>query len=196
MSVLVGLVAALALTASGVTALLHAGQEVYAIPGWGVMLTVALMFIGLAGAALVAWSRQPAYAAGILAGTALGAFGLLAILSIGIFILAVAAGLLGWTLRRPWTGPRRGAAAAGAVLAGVALPVLLVLALSGPVVDCGPQGTSAGENLFMALGNDESEAESSDSPGGPETGRARGETYEYTFTCQDGQLTEFDFRRR
>jgi hypothetical protein len=197
MSFLVAAAAAAAVALCGGTVLAHAGQDVYAIPDWGRTLTMVLLALGVAGAAVVAWARQAQHSAAVLVIAALGVFGLLAIFSVGIVVLAVAAGLLALTLGRDWTGPRRGAAAAGAVLAGGVLPLLLLLALSDPVVDCGPEGTRAGENLFMALGGDETASAAMDSPdGGIETGGSRGENYEYDFTCRDGRLVEFDLRWR
>lgn len=196
MSLVVGIVAAVALAVCGATALSHAEEEVYAIPGWGVTLTVALLFLGLVGAALVAWARQTTLAAGILVATALVAFGLLAILSVGFIVLVAGVAVLAWTLRRAGAAPRRAAATGGAALAGVALPLLLVIALSGPVVDCGPGGTSAGENLFMSFGGGTTEVSSTEAAEGPEKGHARGDAYSYTFTCEDDRLVEFDLTWR
>jgi hypothetical protein len=188
--VTVVLVAALGL---GAVTLGRASDDVYGIPGWGVAATLVLVALAVAGCALIARARQPAFSAAILVGTALAVLGMLAILSFGLLALVVAALVLAWAGTRQH---RSGRAAAGAMLAGAALPVLFVFVLSGPLVDCDPDGVTSGENLFMA-GTSGSGA--STGWGDEEetfTGTQRGDDYDYSYTCRGGELVSFELRRR
>ena len=189
-----GLAAGVAVALLGAAVLTHADEEVYAFPGWGVTLTLVLLVVGLGGALAIGWARRASLSAGVLVASALLVFGVLAILSVGVLALLTGAGLLAWTLRRA-PGSRRLAAIGGAALAGAVLPVLLVIALSGPVVECDGEGASAGENLFMSLGGGGGESEIFDALD-RSGGSARGGNYEYTFSCVGERLAEFDLRWR
>jgi hypothetical protein len=178
----------------------HAGQDVYGIPGWGVGVTIALSSLVLLGAGAILWSRQPALSAVVLVGAALGAFGVVAMLSIGPFALIPAGGLLWWASAHRWTGPHRTRATVGAALAGAPLPVLVVFAMAGPLVECAANGSSSGENVFMALGSSggsgTSVATSSSSLDATAGGHASGDGYEYSYECRDGRLVRFALRRQ
>jgi hypothetical protein len=173
---------------------------VYGIPGWGVTMTLVLMSLVLVGSVLIAWSRQPAFTAVVLAGVALGVLGLLAILSFGVVALLVAGGLLGWACSSRWSGARSGRAAAGAVLAGAPLPILAVFAMAGPLVDCDIDGVTSGENVFLgrgsADGNGVSSASAAGVANGAFSGHAEGPGYDYSYVCRGGRLVKFDLRWR
>jgi hypothetical protein len=168
----------------GVLTIDRASEEVYGIPGWGVALTAVLLSLVVVGCGLIAWSRRPAFGAVVLAGVALGVLGLLAILSFGVLALLVAGGLLGWARSGRWSSARRGRAAAGAVLAGGALPVLVVVAMAGPLVDCDVNDVTTGENVFLGLGTggggDASSASAAGDTSGRFSGRAEGAGYDYS----------------
>jgi hypothetical protein len=194
--VLVVLAASAAIAACAAVGLSHAADEVYAIPSWGVTLTVVLGVVGLGGVALIAWSRNPIPAAATIASAALGVLGVLAFATVGLVLLVPLIAFLPIALSDRWSEHRRAAAIAGAVVAGGVIPVLALIAVSGPVVDCDEHGTSSGENVFMAIGNSTSEGGSSSSPDGTGSGSARGDNYEYSFTCDGARLVDFDFRWR
>jgi hypothetical protein len=163
-------------------------------------LTALLLSLVAIGCGLLAWSRQPAFGAVVLAGVAIGVLGLLAILSFGVLALLVAGALLAWAGSGRWSGARRGRAAAGAVLAGAPLPVLVVFAIAGPLVDCDVNGVTSGENVFLALGSarggDASSASAASNATGTFSGRAEGPGYDYSYVCRDGSLVKFDLHRR
>ena len=184
----------------GVVTIDRASDAVYGIPGWGVALTALLLSLVVIGCGLIAWSRQPAFGAVALAGVAFGVLGLLAILSFGVLALLVAGGLLASAGSGRWSGARRGRAAAGAVLAGAPLPVLVVFALAGPLVDCDVNGATSGENVFLTLGSargaDASSGRAASGASGTFSGRAEGPGYDYSYVCRDGSLVKFDLHRR
>jgi hypothetical protein len=178
----------------------HASKAVYAVPGWGVAVTVVLLCLSLVGCGLVAWSRQPGFSAVVLSGVALGVLGLLAITSIGMFALLLACALLGWAGLGGWSGAGRGQAAVGAVLAGAPLPLLVIFAIAGPLVTCDRDGVTSGENVFLGLeSSGGSGSVSSDGAAGDATGafqgRSEGSGYDYSYVCRDGRLVHFDLRR-
>jgi hypothetical protein len=174
----------------------HASAEVYGIPGWGVALTLVLLSATVAGCGLVASSRQPAFSAVVLAGAALGVTGLLAILSFGALALLAAAGLAGWAGTRRWPGGRSGRAAAGAVLAGAPLPLLVVFATAGPLVDCEPDGVTTRGHLFVGLESTGVASGGGGAGDGDVRGRGEGSRYAYSYVCREGRLVQFDLRRR
>jgi hypothetical protein len=163
-----------------------------AAPAGGLAAT-AVFSLGpvVVGCGLIAWSRQLALGAVVLAGLAIGVVGLLAILSFGVLALVVAAGLLGWACSGRWSGACRGRAAAGAVLAGGALPVLVVVGMAGPLVDCDVNGVTSGENVILGLGSgggdDVSSASAASSASWTFSGRAEGPGYDYSYVCRDAR---------
>jgi hypothetical protein len=110
--------------------------------------------------------------------------------------LLLAMALIPLLASRRWPQERRGAATAGAVLVGVALPLLAFCALSGPVVSCGSDSVSGGENVFMGLMSGDSTSEMSSGSDGSSGGHASGGGYEYSFECRDGELASFRLRWR
>lgn len=187
---------AAAAIACGVVVIVHSGEEVYGIPGWGVGATVALVAVSLAGCALVAWAGRPGFSAVLVACAALMVLGVLAIFSVGLLALLVAGGLLSWALSGRWSGPRRGRAAVGAVLAGAPLPLLVAFAAAGPLVACDVDGAGSGENVFLGLVSDGGSAFTTSDAGGSASGHSEGGGYAYSYTCRDGQLVRFDLRWR
>jgi hypothetical protein len=184
----------------GVVTIDRASEAVYGIPGWGAALTALLLCLVVLGCGLIAWARQPAFGAVVLAGVAAGVLGLLTILSFGLLALSVAGALIVWAGSGRWSGARRGRAAAGAVLAGAPLPVLVVFAMAGPLVDCDVNGVTSGENVFLALGSarggDAFSASADSDASGTFSGRAEGPGYHYSYVCRDGSLVKFDLHKR
>lgn len=180
------LVVGLALT------LLHAGQDVYYIPGYGVGIALAAFVLASVGAGLGWRSGRPGIVALTLLAVALGVIGFLSILSIGILLLAVSLALFVVAARLP-RGRHHAAATGAGVLLGLGVPVLALISLSPPLVDC--EASSSGENIFLGLeSNSASGSVSAD--GRTDRGRAEGGTYRYSYTCRNGKLVQFDFRHR
>jgi hypothetical protein len=179
----------------------HASKAVYAVPGWGLAMTVVLLCLALVGCGLVVMSRRPGFSAVVLAGVALGVLGLLAITSIGMFALLLACALLGWAGFDGWHGDGRGQAAVGAMLAGAPLPLLVIFAIAGPLVDCDRNGVTSGENFFVSLKSSGGSASAWSGSATSDTtgafnGRSAGSGYEYSYVCRDGRLVHFDLRWR
>jgi len=176
----------------------RASQEVYGIPGWGVLVTCVLLGLTVVGCGLIAWSRQPAFSAVVVAAVALTALGFLAVLSFGVLALLVAAGLAAWASRGRWRGAHRGRATVGALLAGAPLPLLIGFALAGPLVDCDTNAVTSGENVFLGMQSAGSgtSATGTDGPDGTFSGRAEGGGYAYSYVCRDGRLVSFELRWR
>ena len=187
--------------ASAAAVAVHAGEPVYAIPGWGIALSVALAVATVAGALLAARSGSPGYAIALTPAFALASFGVLAIFSVGLLALGLAAYVaVRAQARQHASAPRPPRAVAGACLAGAPLPLLILLALSGPVVSCSENSTGSGENIFMSLAairQAESVGESESSAGpGSNSGFAEGPGYAYSFECQGDEVTAFQIAWR
>lgn len=178
----------------------HAGEDVYGIPARGVAATIVLLVLTLLGAGVILWSRQAGLSAVVLAAAALGAFGVLAIFSVGLLALLASCALLAWATAHRWSGRRRSQATVGAVLAGAPLPLLVLFAAAGPLVKCEANGSSAGENAFTASrstgGSSVSSGSATSAPDGTGSGHVKGAGYEYSYECRDGRLVRFDIRRR
>ncbi|HEV2814854.1 MAG TPA: hypothetical protein VGW10_16480 [Solirubrobacteraceae bacterium] len=185
---LAALAAGLALTID------HAGEAIYNLPGYAVGIAIAVAAIAVAGAALVWRSRDVWSGVGAAVVAALTVGGLLAILSIGLVLLALAAALGVLLATRAPAGPRRGLALAGGALVGVALPLVALTALSGPLVDCA--GGSSGENFFMGLESSSGSSSATVDVDGNASGRATGDSYEYEYECRGDRLVRFDLRER
>ena len=184
-----GLVLGLAIT------ILHARQEVFYIPTYGIGIAAGAFVLAAMGLALSWRSRRFGLAALTMLAVALGVMGVLAIFSIGLLLLAVSLALFFVLAAKLPGGANRAPATAGGVLLGLGVPVLALISLSQPLVDC--QSGSSGENIFLGFESDSAAASASLSPDGrTETGRAQGETYEYAYRCRDGKLAQFDLRRR
>ena len=196
MSGAIVLVAALAGAVASLVAFAeHSGDDVYGIPGWGLGLATGLTVLVAAGCLLAWWSRDAAFSALIATSAAFGVFGILSLLSVGVLALGIAVGLAVWAgMAR--SGERRASAAVGGALVGGPLPLLVVLALSNPVVDCQRGATTSGENFFMGLTSDSAESSVTDAPDGSSSGSARGDSYRYSYECRDGRLVRFDLRWR
>jgi hypothetical protein len=179
-----------AIVASLVLTLVHAGQEVYDIPGYGVAIAVVAGVVA-AVAIGVGWRATCGRVVALAAiGGALTVLGVLSLPP----VLVVAAALLVLAVRTS-RGEHATAAVVAGVLLGIALHVVALIALSPPLVDCATG--SAGENVFLGLtSNAASGRGSADAAGTTSRGRARGETYEYTYSCRDGRLVDFELRNR
>lgn len=179
------------------TTIVHARQEAFYIPAYGVGIAAGAFCVAVIGLVLSWRSRRVGLAVLTMLAVGLGVIGVLAILSIGIVLLAISLAL-GVVVAARLAADRGGtAAAAGGVLLGLAVPVLAVIAMSGPLVECEPGGVRQGENLFLGAESSSGGGGSAMSPDGrTSSGRTQGDTYEYTYRCQDGKLVDFDFRHR
>lgn len=172
--------------------LLHAGQDEYYIPSYGVGIAVAAFLVAAVGAAL-GW-RSGRFGSVVL--TMLGVMAAIgSVVSFGILLLLVVLAIGVLVTRAPWGAPDASVIAAGGLL-GLGVFVLALLALSPPLVDCA-EG-SAGENVFLGLESNSSASSgaSASAQGHVNRGRAEGETYVYSYECRDGELVSFALRRR
>ena len=167
----------------------HAGEDVYYVPTYGVAIAAAAFAAAVAGGVVIWRSRAAGLGVAAAAATALFVLGVLAIFSIGLLLLLVAAVVTVAVARRAGERP---AAVAGGVLLGAPLPVLAVIALAGPLVDC--QTGTSGENVFLGFESSESSGSTTVSPDGSSTGRVAGEGYAYEYACRDGRLVRFELR--
>jgi len=119
-----------------------------------------------------------------------------AIFSFGLLALIVGGALFAYALSDRWEHAREPKATAGAVAAGIALPLLVVFAIQGPLVSCDENGAQAGENLFLGLGSSSGSSESLVPLSGDATGREEGESYVYMYRRRDGELARFDLTWR
>jgi hypothetical protein len=184
-------VLAVALVVGLVRVLLHAGQDVYYIPLYGVGIAVAAFVVAVMGIAL-GW-RSGRFGSVVL--TMLGVVvAVAAVVSFGILLLLVVLAIWVLVTRAPW-GTRDASAMAAGGLLGLGVFVLALLALSPPLVDCADG--SAGENVFLGLESNSSAGSVSASANGQvNRGRAEGETYAYSYECRDAKLVKFALRRR
>lgn len=179
------------------TTVVHARQEVFYVPAYGVGIAAGALCVAVIGLGLSWRSHRFGLALLTMLAVSLGVMGVLAILSIGIVLLAISV-MLGLVVATQLTGDGGGTAgAAGGALLGLAVPVLAVVAMSGPLVECELGGARAGESLFLGFESGSSGGEGAMSPDGrTSSGRTHGDTYEYMYRCQDGKLVYFDFRHR
>ena len=182
---------AVALVGGLARVLLHAGQDVYYIPLYGVGIAVAAFLVAAVGAAL-GW-RSGRFGSVVL--TMLGVVvAVAAVISCGILLLFVVLAIGVLVTRARWGTLDASAIAAGGLL-GLGVFVLALLALSPPLVDCA-EG-SAGENVFLGLeSNSSARSGSASANGHVNRGSAVGETYAYSYECRDGELVSFALRRR
>jgi hypothetical protein len=180
-----------AVVAAGlVLTVVHASDEVYAIPGYGVGIAIAGAALAAAGIAL-GWRARCGRAVA-LAATA-GALAILALLSFPPMLVLVAV-LAVIAVRMARGSANAGAALAGGAMLGAGLHVVALIALSPPLVDCA--SGQAGENVFLGLRSDRSSGNGSSSHSGTTSGRLEGDDYVLTYSCRGAELVDFDLRRR
>ena len=181
-----------AATAAGlVLTVVHASDEVYAIPGYGVAIAAGAAVMAAAGIAL-GW-RAKRGSAVALAATA-GALAVLALLSFPPLLVLVAA-LAALAVRTArGASANATAATAGGALLGVGLHVVALIALSPPLVDC--ESGQAGENVFIGLGSNSTAVTGSSRGDGATRGRLEGDDYLLTYTCRGDELADFELRDR
>jgi hypothetical protein len=175
-----------------VVTVLHAADEVYAIPGYGVAIAAVAAIAAAAGIAL-AWRSRRGRAVTLAA--LAGALAVLAVLSFPPLLVLVAA--LAAIAVRAAGSPTRGATAAaiaGGALLGIGLHVVALVALSPPLVDCA--GGRAGENVFLGLHSHASSGTGSSGGEGRTRGRLRGDGYDLSYACRGDALVEFELQVR
>jgi hypothetical protein len=170
--------------------IVHAGREVYAIPGYGIAIAAGAALIAAAGIALAWRARQGRVVA--LAAVA-GALAVLALLSF-VPLLVLVAVIAALAVRSARGEGNAAAALAGGAMLGLGLHVVALIALSPALVDCGDG--SVGENVFLGLGSHAVSGTGSAGADGSSRGRIHGETYDLSFACRGGELVEFDLRDR
>jgi len=180
-----------ALVVGLVQTLVHAGQDVYYIPHYGVGLAAGAFVVAVAGIAL-GW-RSGRF--GRVALTMLGVVvAIVGVVSFGVLMLALVMAF-SVLVARASRGRRDATATAAGVLLGLGVFVLALVALSPPLVDCADG--SAGENMFLGFGSNSASGSGSVSADGQTNrGRAQGETYVYSYTCRNGKLVQFAIRYR
>ncbi|MDX6683843.1 MAG: hypothetical protein QOG94_3882 [Solirubrobacteraceae bacterium] len=181
-----------AIGAGLVVTVVHAGDEVYAIPGYGVAIAAGGAVLALAGIAL-AWRSRRGRAVTLAA--LAGALAVLALLSFPPLLVLVAA-IAAIALRTAGRGEtrNRAAAIAGGAMLGIGLHVVALIALSAPLVDCA--AGRAGENVFLGLRSHASSGTGSAGGDGRTRGRLRGDGYELSYACRGDDLVQFDLRDR
>ena len=177
-------------TIAGLVVLSHAASDVYGVPAWGVVVTVGLLAMTLVGSVLVWRAGAGGRAGAAVVGIGLVVLGCLSILSVGFVLLVAGVAVLAWAGLRH----QPGRVLLGAALVGTALPVLVVLALDGPLVQCSANGASSGENLFMAFSGSGSQQGTVTAGRGSASGRESGAGYEYAFACSGDRLVSFRLR--
>jgi hypothetical protein len=164
----------------------HAGEDVYYVPGYAVGIAVAAFAATVGGAVAVWRSRQALVGVAMAIAAALAVGGLLAILSIGLLLLIASVPFAAYAAARCQNENALG----GGALLGIGLPVLAVIALSQPLVDC--ESGRAGENVFLGLESDSGTSSMSSSPDGDTSGSFAGDGYAYEYECRDGKLVRFE----
>jgi hypothetical protein len=181
-----------AIAAGLVVTVVHARDEVYAIPGYGVAIAAGAAVLAMSGIAL-AWRSRRGRAVTLAA--LAGALAVLALLSFPPLLVLVA--VLAAVAVRAAGSPTRGATAAaiaGGAMLGIGLHVVALVALSPPLVDCA--SGRAGENVFLGLRSHSSTGTGSSGGGGPTRERLVGDGYELSYACRGDALVEFELRDR
>jgi hypothetical protein len=183
------------LVAAGVglaVAIEHAGQDVYYVPAYGVAIAIAAFAAAVVGFVLVWRSSQATLGLAAMLTAALAVTGAIAILSIGVLLLLTAFALSVLVASHARRRRDPGGALAGGAVLGVGLPLLAVIALSPPLVDC--ESGRAGENLFLGLESSSGSGSGSISADGQSSGRVSGDGYEYEYVCRGETLLRFEMR--
>ncbi|HEV7808873.1 MAG TPA: hypothetical protein VGO80_23925 [Solirubrobacteraceae bacterium] len=183
---------ATAIAAGLVVTVVHARDEVYAIPGYGVAIAAGGAVVAAAGIAL-AWRSRRGRAVTLAA--VAGVLVVLAVLSFPpLLVLVAAIAAIAVRTARGAAPGRAAAAIAGGTLLGIGLHVVALVALSPPLVDCA--SGRAGENVFLGLRSHSSTGTASSGGDGRTRGRLRGDAYELSYACRGDDLVEFELRDR
>lgn len=167
----------------------HHSQPAYAMPSEVVVIAgVALAVVVAGGIATVRLSRVDVPVLSVLV-TLLIAFGVLAIFSIGLPILALGIALTAVLARRWPAGAPRSLLLSGPVLA-VAFVGLVVLAAQPPVVTCEPGGVSTGTPLWLAGGGSSGSASGS-SASSVRSGTETLGDQTFRYVCDGDRLVRF-----
>jgi hypothetical protein len=176
--------AALALT------IVHASDEVYAIPGYGVVIAIGGAVMAAVGIAL-GWRARRGRATALAA--VAGVFAVVSLLSFPPLLVLVVA-LTAIAVRTAHGGSGGATAVSAGFALGIGLHIVALIALSPPLVDCAKG--SAGENVFLGLGSDSGSGRSSSDGDGTTRGRLEGDDYLLTYTCRGDELADFELRDR
>ena len=177
----------------------HAGRPVHDLPPGAVVAGVAGAVASLGGWMLVARSRDGVVLGGALLGLLLVA-GVVSLLSVGVLLLLVGGGVsvvLGRAAGRRRAEGRPVAArraAVAAALVGIGLPLALLVASDGPIVECRNDGVSSRSSLFRGAGgrtSAQSHAATS-ARAGEATGVSTSGGRIYRYRCVGDELVEFD----
>ena len=175
-----------------VVTVVHAGDEVYAIPGYGVAIAAGAAVLAMTGIAL-AWRSRRGRAVTLAAlASALAVLALLSFPPLLVLVAAIAA--LAVRSASHQTGGQAPQAIAGGAMLGIGLHVVALIALSPPLVDC--ESGKAGENVFLGLGSDHGTGSASSRGDGTTRGALTGDDYELAYTCRGDELVEFDLDTR
>ncbi|HSH59122.1 MAG TPA: hypothetical protein VK988_05665 [Acidimicrobiales bacterium] len=151
----------------------------------------AVAIVGALGAVIV---RRSDIALLTAVASALFLFGILAIFSIGILLLAAGVGTLVVLFRRVTPGGRSVVLpAASGIAMAVGLLVGLVISSQGPIVECLPGG-AVGSSVGNWWGGGPSRTSDSSilSPDGVATGTIEVGSARYHYECRNGALVNFE----
>lgn len=167
----------------------HHSQPAYAMPPLVVVIGgVALAVVVVGAIATVRSSRVDVPALSVLA-TLLIAFGLLAILSVGLPILVLGIVLTATVARRWPNGASRWLLVSGPVLA-VGIVGLIVLSAQQPVVTCETEGVSTATPLWLGGGGSSGSGEGS-SASSVHSGTETLGTQTFAYVCDGDRLVDF-----
>ena len=167
------------------TVLRHAGEAVYDLPPWAVVLGVGAALVSFVGWALVIRSRGWLGASVAVVGTLIVAsVVVLPILGVLLLVGGVVA------LARSTQGAPDRRALVGGLVVAVGLPVAALVASDGPVVRCHADGRGVSTSSSIFRPSSSSSGSGSATADGVFVGGDR----RYTYRCEDGELVDFAVR--
>lgn len=185
-----------AATTAAVVVVIHAFDPVYALPTGLVVAVIGAAVASSVAAGLAIRSARPDVAVLAAGTTFLFLLAIVGMLSIGIFVLPFAIAVLVVTIRRASSpsGNAGPALATGALMA-VGLAFTALIAMQGPVVRCGNDGSVSTTTPLWWTGSS-STGSSSSHPvsGGSIEHRGKIQVGDKTarFECRDGTVTHFE----
>lgn len=165
----------------------HAGQEVYDLPAWAVVLGVVAAGAALGGWVLVLTSDG-------WTAVAVAVVGALTVASVGVMpiigVLAFVGGLVWMAGAAQRRSDRRGLA--GGLLVAFGLPVAALVATDGPLVRCRADGVSTSSSVFR--GSESGTGSGTSSAGRTTEGTLTAGDRTYTYRCAGDRLVDFEVR--